>query len=475
MIENKERRTLNFLFVNPFPIVLNEFSNRLRKFFDNKLDEYVTEMDTRINSFIDKLRNDELEEDENEANVYPISTQESPHVTFDISSVGRIALATADDPFFKLAPSHKKYFPELVVYNKHGKIVELIDETKSGSETETKGSFESNCRDAKLKVNDDRKASISLMLQKDVQMVLLVVRSKDLSEQTDVKKEEFDRAQFRFIDDETNQSLDTAQIKNIKITLPTPEGEGDEEQIPEPEMDEDGDDESHIKKPQNVIVVGRVFLENGRWIYEQYHYMFKEDKHPDFFEKMGQLEAESRNYFKEKEAQIKEEEKLLKESKEAAAQAAAAKAASKKGKKKEPSTSKTEKEEKVDLQGPEEEENKLDIENMPGFKKMIEGVYSTVFGPITLELTEEKWNQSEIEKLIKKKMTSELGDKIKNCIHGFEFKILNKINGLSRKRVLNASRNVQNLQILPIIPPEKEVEELKPEGEGQEEGDSDNE
>lgn len=108
MIENKHQRIINFLFVNPFPVKLNEFSNRFRKLIDNKLDKYLEETEASINSYIEKIRNDELEDDENEPIQYPISFKETPHLTFDISSVGRIALATADDPFFKLPPAHKK-------------------------------------------------------------------------------------------------------------------------------------------------------------------------------------------------------------------------------------------------------------------------------------------------------------------------------------------------------------------------------
>ena len=250
-------------------------------------------------------------------------------------------------------------------------------------------------------------------------MVVLVIRSKDLYQQTDIKPEEFERAQFRFIDEGTNQTLDTALIKDIKTTLPTPEGEGDEEnqQPPEPEAD---DDEEEKKGPQvqDVIVVGRVHLEKERWIYEQYHYMFKEDKYTDFFEKIGKIEAESRNYFEAKENEIKQEEKSLQESKEAAAQAAAAKAASKKNKKKGADKKKKEKEEKeeekVEEEKVDEEQDKDDIDYMPGFKTVLEGVHSTIFGPIKMDLHEESWDHKNTVERIKKKMKNELGKQIEN-------------------------------------------------------------
>lgn len=141
MIENPNKRIVNFMFTNPFPIRLNEFSLRLRKFFDNKLDEYVSGITEKVNSYIDKIKNDELEDEEEEKTPYPITFSESPHFTVDISSIERIALATADDPFFKLPPSHQKYFPQMIVYNSKGEIIETLDESKLGAETVTKGVY----------------------------------------------------------------------------------------------------------------------------------------------------------------------------------------------------------------------------------------------------------------------------------------------------------------------------------------------
>jgi len=419
MIENPNKRIVNFMFVNPFPVKLNEFSKRLRKLFDNKLTEYVTSTEERINEYIAKIRNDEFDEDEPDQTPYPLTYTDTPHLTIDITSVKMLALATADDPFFKLPPQHKKYFPELVIYNKNGEIIETIDEQKLNVETITNGTFEPECRDLKLKLNDDRRVSINLLKQKEVQMILLVIKSKDLYQQANLNADQFDRAQFRLLDASTNQTLDTALIKDMKITMPTPpEGEGEEEAQPEPEVDEgEGDDKG--PQTQNVIVVGRVFMENGRWIYEQYNYMFKQDKYPDFFQSIGKIESESRDYCSNAEAKIKEEENILKDSKEAAIQAAATKAANKKknkkGDKKRKNEDKNKIEEKVeDDKEAEELDEGVDIDYMPGFKSVLDGVHTTIFGPVNLELKEGKWNKEKTEELIKKKMKKELGNKINN-------------------------------------------------------------
>jgi len=418
MIENPNKRIINFVFINPFPIRLNEFSNRLRKLFDDKLDEYVNKIESKIHSYIERIKNDDLDEQDDEPIPYPITYTNTSLLTYDVSNIGRVALSTSDDPFFNLPPSHKKYFPELVIYNKHGEIIEIIDESKAGVETITNSEFEPNCRDTKLKINDDRKAKISLMLQKDVQMVLLVIRTKDLSQEKDINPREFDRAQFRLLDDETNQTIDQSRIKDVKITLPTIEGEGDEEpQPPEPEQEED-EENPQPNKPQNIIIMGRIALNDHKWIYEQYNYMFKEDKYPDFFEKVGKIEAESRDYFKNKEQAIKDEQKALIESREAAAQAAAAKAAGKKNKKpkgKEDSKKrKDESEEEIKAESMPTEPQAPDFNFMPGFQHALDGVYSTVFGPISFSLKEDKWNLNKAKDNVFKKLKDQLGDKIKN-------------------------------------------------------------
>ena len=483
MIENPNKRVVNFMFVNPFPVRLNEFSNRLRKYFDGKLENYVTSLDAKISAYIESIKNDEIEEPEEESNPFPIRYIDTKHLTFDISAVGRIGLSWADDPFFKLPPTHQKYFPEIIAYSHDGSIIEVIDESKAGIETITKGTFDKAWRDSHLKINDDRKAWISLMLQKEVQMVVLVVRSRDTNLIPDVKKGQFDRAQFRLFDDETNQTLDEAVIKDLRLTVPTPENEGDEEnkepqQEPEPEEDED---QPKKAQPQNIIVVGRVALNEGKWIYERYNYVYKEDKHQDFFQMIGKLEVESRTYIQDKENLIREEEKALKESREAAAQAAMAKAAGKKTKKetkgKKDAKGGNDKEEAKEESKVEEEkkENVLDIDFMPGFREALQGIYSTVFGPVTFKLKDSEWNVEHTSEAIMKTLKSQLGDKIKDCIHGFEFRMgaeyyqsknkKKRITKISKKGILKYSRNIQNLQIMPIVPPEKVVIPPKPEGE----------
>jgi hypothetical protein len=82
-------------------------------------------------------------------------------------------------------------------------------------------------------------------------MVLLFVRSFDLRAQPP-KEGEFDRAWFRLNDEETNQTLDYSNIKNIEMP------EGFEEYAPAEEA-EDGAEPAPRTEP--IYLAGRLFLD----------------------------------------------------------------------------------------------------------------------------------------------------------------------------------------------------------------------
>jgi hypothetical protein len=56
--------------------------------------------------------------DEGETN--PIEMGIQPTLTFDIGYMNKIAYAVADDPFHQLLKGHKKYFPEVAIYDGNG-------------------------------------------------------------------------------------------------------------------------------------------------------------------------------------------------------------------------------------------------------------------------------------------------------------------------------------------------------------------
>ncbi len=252
--------------------------------------------------------------------------EDNPFFTFDLTCLNRIAFGVADDPFYK--PLRAKFYPEVVVIDKAGQVLA----TSSPFETESAlgMQYDEGFRDTKLKLNDDKKVKITLSAIKEKQvMILLLVKTYDLRKEP-AKAGEFDRAQFRLFNEDTNQTLDYSQITKIE----KPEGFEEEEAPPEPEEGEEGDAQA---KPRNELLylAGRLFQdENDRWIYESYNSCFMTDKHPNIVESLSEINRKAQDedaYYK---AQLKKAEDTIKtneEERRAAAKAAANK--KKKGKK----------------------------------------------------------------------------------------------------------------------------------------------
>ena len=97
--------------------------------------------------------NEELEEGEKN----PIQFEDMPYFNFMMNGVNRLAFYTADDPFFK-GPVNK-YYPEVVVFDTNGEILEIISPTNKLSE-KYQMTYMEDFRDLALKINDDRKIQI---------------------------------------------------------------------------------------------------------------------------------------------------------------------------------------------------------------------------------------------------------------------------------------------------------------------------
>jgi hypothetical protein len=107
-------------------------------------------------------------------------------------------------------------------------------------------------------------------MKKPGTMILMTVRCFDLR-RSPPKDGEFDRAWYRIINEDTNQTIDYKKIKEIE----KPDG-----------FDEDAhvDDETE-EKPSITYVAGRLFLDkSGRWVYESYNHSFTSDRYPDLTE-----------------------------------------------------------------------------------------------------------------------------------------------------------------------------------------------
>lgn len=77
-----------------------------------------------------------------------------PFFTCDLTNLNRLSFAVADDPYYK--PNRSKYYPELIIINKKGKIKDKVNPwdkkaKKYGLE------FKDDFREPKLSLNDDKK------------------------------------------------------------------------------------------------------------------------------------------------------------------------------------------------------------------------------------------------------------------------------------------------------------------------------
>ena len=89
-----------------------------------------------------------------------------------------MSFAVADDPFYKAPRS--KYYPECIIFNKKGKLLARINPYNTYSQKYGM-TYLDNFREAKLKLNDDKKITMNLVtLKKPGRMVLLCVRTFDL-------------------------------------------------------------------------------------------------------------------------------------------------------------------------------------------------------------------------------------------------------------------------------------------------------
>ncbi len=215
LIEHPHRRYVHLMFKAPFAPYESEFSLRLRLHLLGQLEEYKERQAEKLEEYITRVK----EGDKDEENPQPFLQVPSKLVEFDISSIKSLGLACADDPYYETSGS--KWHPEAVFYNEEGEATGKLDHMSGEI-----GTYVKNCRDQKLKVNDDRKIVIRTSQLKGVHMVCLFIRG--------LSHEDHDRALYRLLNEETNQTLDESLMREALKVRPQKvrldEGEGEEEE-----------------------------------------------------------------------------------------------------------------------------------------------------------------------------------------------------------------------------------------------------
>lgn len=281
MIESKDKRIVHFLFNPGYASKISPFARRFNRLLEGTLQQFMETEKQMFDEYIEKFKNEELEE--NETN--PIQYEDSPYFQFQLEGIHRVCFSTADDPFYKLPFS--KFYPEAVIVDPEGKIVTKINpENKKDDALQL--NYMDDFRDPALKINDDKKIQIGLGAFKiPGTSIFLIVRESDLTGKP-VKENEFDRAWFRLSNEETNQTMDYSLINKIERS--------EEYQPTLPAEDEEA---PPTLNPLSYLH-GRLFLdEKGHWVFESIKKSFEHKDFPDLAQQVAQLYGEAQAEYNE--------------------------------------------------------------------------------------------------------------------------------------------------------------------------------
>lgn len=241
--------------------------------------------------------------------------------------INRLAFSTADDPFFKTTVS--KYYPEAVVVSPEGNILARVNPTDRGS-AEYSLTYQDDCRDPVLKINDDRKVQILLgAIKEPGTMIMLLVREFDPTGKPPAKEGEFDRAWFRLANEETNQTIDYSTVR--KIELP----EDYQEFIPQEDDEEAPPFRNEVTYLHGVLYLDSLNTSN-KWVFESYKHCYEAKNEKNVAGRLADLYARGLAEWNDQQRQLEEAGSALKKSLEEKKQQAmeAAKKAKAKAKKK---------------------------------------------------------------------------------------------------------------------------------------------
>ena len=318
-------------------------------------------------------------------------------------------------------------------------------------------------RELSLNINDDRKIKINLIelikAGTPGDMILLTVRCFDLKK-SPPRKGEFDRAWYRLINEDTNQTIDYQNIKQVE----KPEGFDEDATVASEEAEP-------ASSPSITYIAGRIFLDkNNRWVYESYNQAFTSDKHPTLIEKLAEIHqtGEEEVKFQKNELQrCKEQLTELHEERRLAAVAAAAK--KKPGKKGSKEARKQEEEEEpvkeeLPLILKDQEPKNYDIFRPLDYIEILKEKIPRpfIFGPVDFTDIDNNsepfpvdfWHETIIESLMRSPYLP--ADNI--LIHGFHITAKGRRTFKRASTIVHHSRFLKNLQVFPMGPPEGGLE-----------------
>jgi hypothetical protein len=164
-VESLSVRTVHFIFDPKCKVKVSPFTRKYLRILDGTLAGFEAEERTKFEAYIEAIENETLEGGNDEYNVAklnPIIFEDAPFYQLELTNLSKIAFSVADDPFFKSMKA--RFYPEVIVMNMKGAIKGRCNPENKKYLKHGKDAlyFEEDFREAKLKINDDRRVQINL-------------------------------------------------------------------------------------------------------------------------------------------------------------------------------------------------------------------------------------------------------------------------------------------------------------------------
>jgi hypothetical protein len=418
----------------------------------------------------------------------PVQYEDNEYEELVLNDMDHVAFAVANNPFYKL--DTPKFYPEALVINKEGKILARIGECEADSDAFSALKFRTNFRDDKMRLNDDMKIEMKLSEFTDPStMVVFMMKTYDLRKEKDLPENLFNEAWFRLQNETTSQTLDYTKVR--KIAVPDDYVEGDP-------ADEEAEDPADRKVRNELIyLAGRLYCEKNektgalKWIYEKWNQLVTSDKYADgIHNSLNDLYKNTMEELAGYEEQIAAAHQRMAEAAEEKRQAVIAAQSKKKatgGKKKKGDDDQRETPAPEDKPNgrdsmlksaadDEEDDVQYDLFRPSEFSMALKKKFGRrfTFGPVDFNDLNKEFDGDAARKMVVdalEKSTPFKQPGAQVCVHGHKVQV--KERTLRRgTSLLKHSRFLNNLEVVPVYPPEPEpVAEANEEAEeGQEEG-----
>jgi len=277
VIESSSKRIVHFMFDPKQKVKQSPFTKKLNLFLSGELETAEQEEHEKFDAYIEKFVEDTLEDGDHN----PVTFEDNEYPELELNSINHISFAVANNPFFKVDPV--KYYPQVIVINKEGKILAQYGESECNEDAEKmfpSMKDRTNFRDDKIRINDDYKIEMKLDEFKDPSIqVILTCRTYDLRKEKDIPDNTHNDAWFRLQNEQTSQTLDYTKLKKLESKIPEGYEEGEvQDEVPE-------DEERKIRN-ELIYLAGRVYCEpckktgTNKWIFEKWNQVVASEKYP---------------------------------------------------------------------------------------------------------------------------------------------------------------------------------------------------